>query len=104
MRSSSDAGLRSVHPGPRDDGRRSAQHDQRNRREQPPGQERAAVLAGLNDPASTTDLARRQDLAPSTVSAHLAVLREAGLLASRRQGLHVLYGRTPLGDSVVSGA
>ncbi|MFC8361518.1 DUF5937 family protein [Streptomyces griseorubiginosus] len=68
------------------------------------GRQRAAVLAGLNDPASTTDLARRHGLAPSTVSAHLAVLREAGLLASRRQGLQVLYGRTPLGDSVVAGA
>ncbi|MFF4629358.1 ArsR/SmtB family transcription factor [Streptomyces griseorubiginosus] len=68
------------------------------------GRQRAAVLAGLNDPASTTALALRHGLAPSTVSAHLAVLREAGLLASRRQGLHVLYGRTPLGDSVVSGA
>ncbi|WP_435806766.1 ArsR/SmtB family transcription factor [Streptomyces canus] len=39
---------------------------------------------------STTDLAHRRALAPSTVSAHLSVLRESGLLASRRQGNHVL--------------
>ncbi|WP_020120096.1 DUF5937 family protein [Streptomyces canus] len=68
------------------------------------GRQRAAVLAGLGDPASTTDLARRHGLAPSTVSAHLAVLREAGLLGSRRQGHRVLYGRTALGDAVVAGA
>jgi DNA-binding transcriptional ArsR family regulator len=68
------------------------------------GRQRAAVLAGLEDPSSTTDLARRHGLAPSTVSAHLSVLREAGLLGSRRQGLHVLYGRTALGDAVVAGA
>nr|WP_239158216.1 DUF5937 family protein [Streptomyces sp. SID13726] len=68
------------------------------------GRQRAALLAGLDDPASTTGLARRHGLAPSTVSAHLAVLREAGLLGSRRQGHHVLYGRTPLGDALVSGA
>lgn len=67
------------------------------------GRRRAALLAGLGAPASTTDLARRHGLAPSTVSAHLSVLREAGLLGSRRQGYHVLYGRTPLGDALVDG-
>ena len=68
------------------------------------GRGRAAVLAGLSDPASTTGLARRHGLAPSTVSAHLSVLREAGLLGARRQGHQVLYARTPLGDAVVAGA
>ncbi|MFF7560021.1 DUF5937 family protein [Streptomyces pseudovenezuelae] len=68
------------------------------------GRGRAAVLAGLSDPASTTGLARRHGLAPSTVSAHLSVLREAGLLGSRRQGHQVIYARTPLGDAVVAGA
>jgi DNA-binding transcriptional ArsR family regulator len=54
-------------------------------------------------PAATTDLARRHGLAPSTVSAHLSVLREAGLLVSRRQGYRVLYGRTALGDALADG-
>ncbi|GGJ70417.1 ArsR/SmtB family transcription factor [Streptomyces brasiliensis] len=67
------------------------------------GHQRAAVLAGLTAPASTTDLARRHGLAPSTVSAHLSVLREAGLLVSRRQGYYVLYGRTALGDALADG-
>lgn len=67
------------------------------------GHQRAAVLAGLTAPSSTTELARRHRLAPSTVSAHLSVLREAGLLVSRRQGPYVLYGRTALGDALVDG-
>ncbi|WP_328883861.1 ArsR/SmtB family transcription factor [Streptomyces sp. NBC_00299] len=67
------------------------------------GHQRAAVLAGLAVPASTTDLACRHGLAPSTVSAHLSVLREAGLLESRRQGYYVLYGRTALGDALADG-
>ena len=67
------------------------------------GHQRAALLAGLTTPASTTELARRHTLAPSTVSAHLTALREAGLLDARRQGYYVLYGRTALGDALTSG-
>ncbi|QOV33547.1 helix-turn-helix domain-containing protein [Streptomyces ferrugineus] len=65
------------------------------------GHQRAAVLTGLAAPSSTTELAHRHGLAPSTVSAHLSVLRESGLLESRRQGHYVLYGRTALGDALV---
>lgn len=50
------------------------------------GANRAAILSGLEEPATTTALAARHRLAPSSVSAHLAVLRDAGLLGSRRQG------------------
>ncbi|MEV5081549.1 DUF5937 family protein [Streptomyces sp. NPDC093064] len=67
------------------------------------GRGRAAVLAALTDPASTTALAHRLGLAPSSVSAHLTVLRDAGLLTSRRYGHQVLYERTPLGMALVSG-
>ncbi|MFJ6084854.1 DUF5937 family protein [Streptomyces sp. NPDC092369] len=67
------------------------------------GHQRAAVLTGLTTPASTTELADRHGLAPSTVSAHLTTLREAGLLDSRRQGYYVLYARTALGDALVEG-
>lgn len=67
------------------------------------GHQRAALLTGLTVPASTTELARRHTLAPSTVSAHLTALREAGLLGSRRQGYYVLYERTALGDALVAG-
>ncbi|MFI0999353.1 DUF5937 family protein [Streptomyces galbus] len=67
------------------------------------GRGRAAVLAALDDPATTTALAHRLGLAPSSVSAHLTVLRDAGLLAARRYGHQVLYERTPLGMALASG-
>ncbi len=67
------------------------------------GANRAAILSGLDEPASTTALAHRHGLAPSSVSEHLTVLRHAGLLASRRRGHQVLYERTPLGMALATG-
>ncbi|MGP4050579.1 DUF5937 family protein [Streptomyces sp. 2A115] len=67
------------------------------------GRGRATVLAALDEPATTTALAHRLSLAPSSVSAHLSALRGAGLLVSRRYGHQVLYERTPLGIALVSG-
>jgi DNA-binding transcriptional ArsR family regulator len=67
------------------------------------GRGRAAVLTALDDPATTTALAHRLGLAPSSVSAHLSALRDAGLLVSRRYGHQVLYERTPLGIALASG-
>ncbi|KOG81679.1 MULTISPECIES: DUF5937 family protein [Streptomyces] len=61
------------------------------------GRVRADVLCALDEPAGTSALAHRLGLAPSSVSAHLTVLRGAGLLTSRRYGHQVLYERTPLG-------
>ncbi|MFF2527174.1 ArsR/SmtB family transcription factor [Streptomyces liangshanensis] len=61
------------------------------------GRARADVLCALDEPAGTTALAHRLGLAPSSVSAHLSVLRGSGLLTSRRYGHQVLYERTPLG-------
>ncbi|MGW1374520.1 DUF5937 family protein [Streptomyces sp. NPDC002446] len=61
------------------------------------GANRAAVLAALDAPSTTTALAHRLALAPSSVSAHLSVLRDAGLLVARRHGHEVFYERTPLG-------
>ncbi|MEU1045698.1 DUF5937 family protein [Streptomyces sp. NPDC005897] len=68
------------------------------------GRGRAAILAALDTPSSTTGLARRLDLAPSSVSSHLSVLRDAGLLTARRHGRHVLYERTGLGDTLTAGS
>ncbi|MFE1289201.1 DUF5937 family protein [Streptomyces sp. NPDC058751] len=67
------------------------------------GRGRAAVLTALDEPAGTTSLAHRLRLAPSSVSAHLTALRDAGLLVSRRYGHQVLYERTPLGIALASG-
>lgn len=67
------------------------------------GHRRAALLADLTVPASTSELAARHGLAPSTVSSHLTALRSAGLLDTRRQGYYVLYERTALGDGLAAG-
>ncbi|MEV8016510.1 DUF5937 family protein [Streptomyces sp. NPDC086554] len=67
------------------------------------GRGRATVLAALAEPATTSALAHRLGLAPSSVSAHLGTLRDAGLLVSRRYGHQVLYERTPLGIALASG-
>ncbi|MEU5219500.1 DUF5937 family protein [Streptomyces sp. NPDC020807] len=64
------------------------------------GPVRADVLCALEEPTGTTALAHRLGRAPSSVSAHLSVLRDAGLLTSRRYGHQVLYERTPLGIAV----
>jgi hypothetical protein len=67
------------------------------------GANRAAILTGLDSPTTTTALAHRHAMAMSSVSAHLVVLRDAGLLASRRYGHQVLYERTPLGVAMATG-
>lgn len=67
------------------------------------GPNRAAILTGLDAPTTTTALAHRHAMAMSSVSSHLAVLRDAGLLASRRYGHQVLYERTPLGIAMATG-
>lgn len=67
------------------------------------GRGRATVLTALDEPATTTTLAHRLNLAPSSVSAHLTLLHKSGLLTARRYGHQVLYERTPLGMALVSG-
>lgn len=67
------------------------------------GQTRASLLESLAEPASTHTLARRHGLAPSTVSEHLAVLHEAGLVTRRRHRHAVLYEQTPLGTELAHG-
>lgn len=67
------------------------------------GRGRAAILAALAAPATTTSLAERLDLAPSSVSAHLTALRDAGLLTPRRYGHEVLYRRTATGTALAEG-
>jgi DNA-binding transcriptional ArsR family regulator len=64
------------------------------------GATRAAVIANLDAPRSTTELARRLSISPATASHHLAALREAGVVTSRREGRTVLYVRTPVGEAL----
>lgn len=66
------------------------------------GQGRASVLADLDAPRTTSDLARRLGMSPGGVSQHLAALRDAGLVAAERNGRNVLYCRSPLADELVA--
>ncbi len=61
------------------------------------GRTRATLLESLAEPAATHTLARRHGLAASTVSEHLAALRAARLVASRRHRHAVIYAQTRLG-------
>jgi ArsR family transcriptional regulator, arsenate/arsenite/antimonite-responsive transcriptional repressor len=57
---------------------------------------RVALLRQLAEESLTVmDLARRFRLAQPTVSNHVRLLRDAGLLESRRQGARVLYRASP---------
>ena len=53
---------------------------------------RLRILHFLTDKAMTVnDIAEKVGLSQSTVSRHLAVLREAGILSDRRDGQQVYY-------------
>ncbi len=64
------------------------------------GQARARLILELRQPLSTSECAELTNLAVSTASHHLTVLRDAGLVDSRRQGVRVLHTRTPLGEAL----
>lgn len=68
------------------------------------GPTRAMVLDALEHPHTTTALAELLQLTPPTASRHATVLREAGLVESRRQGNRVFHLRTRLGDALLNGA
>jgi DNA-binding transcriptional ArsR family regulator len=68
------------------------------------GARRAAVLLALDRPVATLELAGRLGASPAGVSAHLKVLRRAGLVDGRRAGRHVLYVRTRAGDLLLRAA
>ncbi|MEU9016772.1 helix-turn-helix domain-containing protein [Actinomadura sp. NPDC048394] len=62
------------------------------------GAPRARLLGMLGEPLPTVEIARRLSVTPSAVSQHLKILHAAGLLARARDGRHMLYRRSPLGD------
>jgi hypothetical protein len=65
------------------------------------GATRAAILAALDAPRSTTELAERMDMSAPGVSHHLIALRDAGLVTARRDGRTVLYVRTAPADALL---
>lgn len=66
------------------------------------GPTRAAVLAALDEPASTTQLVAALHLSVGGVGDHLAALLAAGVVTRARAGRSVLYSRTPVGDALVA--
>lgn len=58
------------------------------------------MILELQQPLSTSECAEMTDLAVSTASHHLTVLRDVGLIDSRRSGVRVLHARTPLGEAL----
>ena len=65
------------------------------------GRNRAAVLRSIADGCSTTELADRVGISLAAASQHAAVLRGAGLIATRRQGGAVLHVLTPPGAELL---
>ncbi|WP_405365085.1 DUF5937 family protein [Kitasatospora sp. NBC_00039] len=68
------------------------------------GRTRAQLLAELDLPASTTDLARRTGITAGGVSQHLTALRTAGLVDAHRTGRYVLYTRTEAAEVLLAAA
>lgn len=65
------------------------------------GATRATVLASLDAPCSTTEVAARLAMSPAGTSHHLLALRDAGLVTGRRDGRALLYVRTATGDALL---
>ncbi len=65
------------------------------------GASRARLLAELDNPASTTDLAARTGLTAGGVSQHLTALKAAGLVSAHRVGRFVLYSRTEVAEQLL---
>jgi DNA-binding transcriptional ArsR family regulator len=65
------------------------------------GRTRAAILHMLATPKSTTDLAERLSQSAPTISVHLSILRQCGLVSSWPFGRRVFYQRTPLATSLM---
>jgi DNA-binding transcriptional ArsR family regulator len=64
------------------------------------GRSRVRILALLDEPLATDELAGRLRVTPSAVSQHLRVLHATGLVAKARDGRRVRYRRTGLGDGL----
>ncbi|NRQ35373.1 winged helix-turn-helix transcriptional regulator [Nonomuraea sp. NN258] len=66
------------------------------------GGTRARLLAELDQPASTRDLAQRAGLSEPGANQHLTALRRAGLCTAHRSGRYVLYARTAVAEALLA--
>ena len=67
------------------------------------GETRTAVLRSLEVVCNTTELARRAGTSIASASTHTTVLRNAGLISTRRHGASVLHSLTPVGIALLAG-
>ncbi|SDH80647.1 ArsR/SmtB family transcription factor [Nonomuraea jiangxiensis] len=67
------------------------------------GRTRARLLAELDQPASTRELAQRAGLSEPGANQHLTALRRAGLCSAHRTGRYVLYARTATAEALLEG-
>lgn len=65
------------------------------------GRSRSLLLAELDHPATTTELAGRTGLSAAGVSQCLTALRDAGLVSAHRAGRSVLYARTSVAEALL---
>lgn len=65
------------------------------------GPARAGILLSADSARTTSRVAEDAGIAASTASHHLTVLRDAGLIASERDGARMLHQRTPLGEAMI---
>jgi DNA-binding transcriptional ArsR family regulator len=67
------------------------------------GRTRAKVLLALGETCNTSELGRKLGISPAAASQHATVLRDAGLVTSRRRFNTMLHSLTPLGSALVTG-
>lgn len=67
------------------------------------GQTRAAALRALTAACTTSELAARLGISVAGASQHAAVLRQSGLISTRRVRNNVLHTVTPLGMALLGG-
>ncbi|MFJ6379367.1 ArsR family transcriptional regulator [Kitasatospora sp. NPDC092039] len=67
------------------------------------GQTRAAALRALRASCTTSQLADRLGISAASASQHAAVLRQTGLITTRRVRNTVLHSVTPLGMALLDG-
>ena len=68
------------------------------------GQTRSAVLHGVGGGCTTSELARRVGVSLASASQHASVLREAGLVTTRRAGRSVAHRLTARGREMLAPA
>jgi DNA-binding transcriptional ArsR family regulator len=66
------------------------------------GRTRAAVLRAVESGGTTTEISRRAGTSVASASQHATVLREAGLIGTRRDGAAVQHTLTPLGEAALA--